>query len=85
MKYQRTSVGLDVHALSEGACALDSETGELFDGRLTLADEDIWAWLKMLPGPIKVTYEVGLTGYGLGPGSCAHAGSPAWRGCSSWA
>ncbi len=65
MKYQRTSVGLDVHALSEGTCALDGETGELIDGRLTPADEDIWAWLQTLPGPIKVTYEVGPTGYGL--------------------
>ncbi len=65
MKYQRTSVGLDVHALSVAACALDGETGELIDGRLTPADEDIWAWLQTLPGPIKVTYEVGPTGYGL--------------------
>ena len=33
--YQRTSVGLDVHARSVVACGMDGETGEVFERRLT--------------------------------------------------
>jgi transposase len=62
---QRTSVGLDVHALSVAACGIDGETGELFERRLTPGCEDIWAWLQTLPGPVAVTYEAGPTGFGL--------------------
>lgn len=65
MEYQRTSVGLDVHALSVVACGIDGETGELFERRLTPANEDIWAWLQALPGPVAVAYEAGPTGFGL--------------------
>ncbi len=65
MEYQRTSVGLDVHALSVVACGIDGETGELFERRLTPGYEDIWAWLQSLPGPVAVTYEAGPTGFGL--------------------
>lgn len=60
-----TSVGLDVHARSVVACAVDGATGELFERRLSPANEDIWAWLQTLPGPIAVTYEAGPTGFGL--------------------
>ena len=35
MSYQRTSVGLDVHARSVVACGLDGDTGEVFERRLT--------------------------------------------------
>jgi len=65
VEYQRTSVGLDVHALSVVACGIDGQTGELFERRLTPANEDIWAWLQTLPGPVAVTYEAGPTGFGL--------------------
>jgi len=65
VEYQRTSVGLDVHALSVVACGIDGESGELFERRLTPVHEDIWAWLQTLPGPVAVTYEAGPTGFGL--------------------
>ncbi len=65
MKIQRTSVGLDVHARSVVGCALDGDTGEVFQRRLTPDHGEIVAWLGDLPGPVAVTYEAGPTGFGL--------------------
>lgn len=62
---QRTSVGLDVHARSVVACAVDGATGELVEARLTPAHEDVVRWLRALPQPVAVTYEAGPTGFGL--------------------
>lgn len=62
---ERTSVGLDVHARSVEAAAIDSATAELFQSRLTPSYEHITAWLTALPGPIAVAYEAGPTGFGL--------------------
>jgi transposase len=62
---QRTSVGLDVHARSVVGCGLDEQTGEVLRARLTPAHEDVIGWLHSLPGPVKVTYEAGPTGFGL--------------------
>lgn len=65
MKVQRTSVGLDVHARSVVACALDGDTGEVFERRLTPDHQDILEWLQSLPAPVAVAYEAGPTGFGL--------------------
>ncbi len=65
MKIQRTSVGLDVHARSVSGCALDGDSGEVFQRRLTPDRGEIVAWLNDLPGPVAVTYEAGPTGFGL--------------------
>ncbi len=65
MKCQRTSVGLDVHARSVVGCALDGETGELFEQRLTAERGEIIGWIRSLPGPVAAVYEAGPTGYGL--------------------
>ncbi len=65
MKFQRTSVGLDVHARSVVACGLDGDTGELFERRLTPDHREILEWAESLPGPVAVTYEAGPTGFGL--------------------
>jgi transposase len=62
---ERTSVGLDVHARSVVAAAIDGVTGELFRSRLTPSYDHIQAWLAGLPGPIAVGYEAGPTGFGL--------------------
>jgi transposase len=62
---ERTSVGLDVHARSVAAAAIDGVTGELFQTRLTPAYEHVRAWLRDLPGPVAVAYEAGPTGFGL--------------------
>src|SRR3954451_5088780 len=62
---ERTSVGLDVHARSVAAAAIDGVTGELIRARLTPAHDHIGEWVRALPGPVAVTYEAGPTGFGL--------------------
>ncbi|MGH3504417.1 MAG: IS110 family transposase [Nocardioidaceae bacterium] len=61
----RTSVGLDVHARSVAAAAIDGVTGELIQDRLTPSIEHIRSWLQGLPGPVAVAYEAGPTGFGV--------------------
>jgi len=65
VEFQRTSVGLDVHARSVVACGLDRETGEVFERRLTPNHREILEWIGGLPQPVAVTYEAGPTGFGL--------------------
>ncbi|MFZ5848616.1 MAG: IS110 family transposase [Actinomycetota bacterium] len=65
MIIERTSVGLDVHARSVVATALDGATGEVFKQKLVPASEVVVAWLRSLPGPVAATYEAGPTGFGL--------------------
>jgi transposase len=62
---ERTSVGLDVHARSVAAAAIDGETGELRQARLTPSHDGIRAWIEQLDGPVAVAYEAGPTGFGL--------------------
>lgn len=62
---ERTSVGLDVHARSVVAAAIDTTTGEVFRARLVPSHEQICGWVGELPGPVAVTYEAGPTGFGL--------------------
>jgi len=61
----RTFVGLDVHAWSVVAHGLDAVTGEVWQRRLTPDPADILGWVSGLPGPVKVVYEAGPTGFGL--------------------
>jgi transposase len=63
--YERTFVGLDVHARSVVACGIDVQTGEVSRARLTPDFGDAWRWLQDLPGPVAVAYEAGPTGFGL--------------------
>ena len=62
---ERTSAGLDVHARSVAASAIDTATGELFRQRLVPSEEVVLDWLGALPGPVAVAYEAGPTGFGL--------------------
>ena len=62
---ERTSVGLDVHARSVAAAAIDGVTGELIQAKLTPSHEHIRSWIQQLPGSVAVTYEAGPTGFGL--------------------
>ena len=62
---ERTSVGLDVHARSVAAAAIDGVTGELFQAKLTPSHDHIRSWLENLPGPVAAAYEAGPTGFGL--------------------
>ena len=62
---ERTSVGLDVHARSVVAAAIDGVTGELVQSRLTPSHDHVTSWVAALPGPVAVAYEAGPTGFGL--------------------
>ena len=62
---ERTSVGLDVHARSVVAAAIDGQSGEVFRARLTPSHTEVLEWVGKLPGPCAVVYESGPTGFGL--------------------
>ena len=63
--HERTHVGLDVHALTVVACAIDGLTGEISRARMTPDHGEILAWIQALPAPVKVVYEAGPTGFPL--------------------
>ena len=65
MKQNRTCVGLDVHARSVWACAVDDESGEMRTLRISPKTVEIVKWAKALPGEVEVAYEAGPTGFGL--------------------
>jgi len=65
MSDERTTVGLDVHARSVVAEAVDWQTGQVFSRRLVPDNQELLAWVVTLPGPVAVTYEAGPTGFGL--------------------
>ena len=62
---ERTSVGLDVHARSVAAAAMDQVTGQVWQQTLRPDDAAILDWIATLPGPVAVAYEAGPTGFGL--------------------
>ncbi len=61
----RSWAGLDVHARSVLAVTLDAESGELRSQRLRGETAPVLDYLAGLPGPTRVAYEAGPTGYGL--------------------
>ena len=76
-----TWAGLDVHARSVEAAAVDAVSGEVVRRRfggsagpvvawLAGLPGPVVAWLAGLPGPVHACYEAGPTGYGLARGVC---------------
>ena len=61
----RSWAGLDVHAAKVIAVTVDAESGELRATRLAGATGEVVAFCAALPGPTKVAYEAGPTGFGL--------------------
>jgi transposase len=61
----RSWAGLDVHAAKVLACAVDAESGEMTVHRLSGETSAVLAFCAGLPGPVRVAYEAGPTGYGL--------------------
>src|ERR671937_2376242 len=61
----RSWAGLDVHAAKVIAVTVDSESGELRAHRLAGETAAVVAFCAGLPGPTRVAYEAGPTGYGL--------------------
>jgi transposase len=54
-----------VHAAKIVAAVLDVETGELRNFRFGGESKDAAGFCSGLPGPVRVAYEAGPTGYGL--------------------
>lgn len=57
-----TWVGLDVHARSTHAAAIDTMTGELVRKRFGPGVTEPVVWLEGLAGPVRACYEAGPTG-----------------------
>jgi Transposase len=60
-----TWVGLDIHARSTHAAAIDRESGELSRARFGAGVGPVVEWLRELPQPLHACYEAGPTGYAL--------------------
>ena len=82
----RSWAGLDVHASKVVACVVDSDSGEMTVRRLPGDTAAVAGFCAELPGPTRVAYEAGPTGFGLAcqrsrefP-SCDHGNSPPWLG-----
>lgn len=57
----RTSVGLDVHARSIAAAALDHLTGEVAQRSFAYDPAAVAAWVLSLEGPARCVYECVLS------------------------
>ena len=60
-----TFAGLDVHARSTHAAAIDVVTGELRRARFGVGSDAVVGWLRELPQPAYACYEAGPTGFAL--------------------
>ena len=65
MTVTMTYVGLDVHARSTHAAAIEVATGELGRARFGGDSEEVVGWLAGLPQPLRGCYEAGPTGFSL--------------------
>jgi transposase len=65
MAKAKSLVGLDVHATKIVAAVLDAETGQLQMFAMSGETAPTAAFCAGLPGPVRVAYEAGPTGYGL--------------------
>lgn len=60
-----TFIGLDVHAKTVTAAALNADTGEIDRATMPADNLTVVAWVKTHGSDVAVTYEAGPTGYGL--------------------
>src|SRR5512132_870029 len=61
----RSWAGLDVHSRSVLAVTVDALSGEMRTRRLPATTSEVVGFCCSLPGPTRVAYEAGPTGYGL--------------------
>jgi transposase len=61
----RSWAGLDVHAARVVAATIDALSGELRFARLSGSTREVAGFCRALPGPTRVSYEAGPTGFGL--------------------
>ncbi|WP_166827269.1 IS110 family RNA-guided transposase [Brevibacterium limosum] len=60
-----TFIGLDVHAKTVTAAALNADTGEIDQATMPADNPTVISWIKAHGDDTAVTYEAGPTGYGL--------------------
>ena len=68
MFIERTTIGLDVHARSVRAAALDTSSGEVIEAKLPPGSDAVVGWVMGVAadhGPVVAAYEAGPTGFGL--------------------
>jgi transposase len=65
MAQVRSWAGLDVHAAKVVAAVVDRETGELVVRRVAGETAEVVRLCAGLPGPVRVAYEAGPTGFAL--------------------
>ncbi|MEA2151221.1 MAG: transposase [Solirubrobacteraceae bacterium] len=65
MAQAKTFVALDVHVSKTVAAIIDRESGELRRRRLSGRASEVAEFVAGLPGPVRVTYEAGPTGFAL--------------------
>jgi transposase len=65
MAQARTFVALDVHVSGTVAASIERESGELRRRRLSGSAAEVVEFVAGLPGPVRVTYEAGPTGFAL--------------------
>ena len=65
MAQVRSWAGLDVHSAKVIAACMDRESGELRMRRLPGTTGDVVQFCAGLPGPTRVAYEAGPTGFAL--------------------
>jgi len=61
----RSWAGVDVHAAKVVAAVVDAESGELSIRRLGGSTQEVAAFCGALPGPSRIAFEAGPTGFGL--------------------
>ena len=72
-------VGLDVHARTVAAAAVQLGSGEVFKAQLSGSPSAAINWMQTLPGPVRAVYEAGPTGFGSPGLACAAIGHPVVR------
>lgn len=60
-----TFIGLDVHAATVTAAALNAATGEITETKMPAHNDTVATWVAGFGDDIEVTYEAGPSGYGL--------------------
>lgn len=63
--YEHTFIGLDVHAATIVAHAMNVDTGEVVRASMDADPAVVLDWIGRFAPPVKVVYESGPTGYGL--------------------
>lgn len=63
--FQSIYIGLDVHAQSVVACALNPATGEVERAKMAMEPDVVLSWIQRFPSDVKAVYEAGPTGCAL--------------------